>query len=197
MLPMSQECSLSSKTATHRTNHTNSPVQDDHADFFQFQGQQFLIIGDRLSGWTEVVSMKPGTASSGAKGLCDALWHVFVTFGVLVELSSDGGPEFTAQESIDFYVRWGTRNCLSSSYFPQPNGRAEVAVKVTKCLLEDNIGQNGKLNTDKVIRAMLQQHNTPNRDCWGCPADTFRSSTLRCNAPIGQVCHDIRERTDP
>ena len=69
----------------------NVPFECIYADYFQLHGKHFLIIGDRLSGWTEVTSIKPGSNSSGAKGLCDALHKVYVTFGVPEELSNDGG----------------------------------------------------------------------------------------------------------
>ena len=144
-----------------RTCHTNAPSQMRlpptapklpttpfeliYADFFHLKGKHYLLIGDRLSGWTEVINVKPGSnQSSGSKGLCNALRHVFSTFGVPDEISSDGGPEFTSQESIDFYNRWGIRHRLSSAYFPQSNGRAEVAVKMTKRVIEDNVSRDGK-----------------------------------------------------
>ena len=120
---------------------------------------------DRLSGWSEVVKIKPGSGSGGAKGLCSALRRVFVTFGVPDEISTDGGLEFTAQETKDFYARWGIVHRLSSAYFPQSNGRAELAVKSTKRLLEDNVGPNGELDSDKVVCALLQHRNTPDREC--------------------------------
>ena len=34
------------------------------------------------------------------------LCAVFVTFGVPVEISSDGGPEFSAKVTKDFLKRW-------------------------------------------------------------------------------------------
>ena len=111
------------------------------------------------------------------------LRQVFVTFGVPDEISSDGGPEFTAEESKDFYRRWGTRHRLSSAYFPQSNGRAEVAVKSTKRLLEDNIGPSGDLNTDDVVCAHLQQRNTPDRDCALSPAEVLFGRTLKDSLP--------------
>ena len=112
------------------------PFELIFGDYFKLKGKFFLLIGDRLSGWTEIVSIKPSSATSGAKGLCDALRYIFQTFGVPEELSSDGGPEFIAPEADAFYEKWGVTHRLSSSYFPQSNGRAEVAVKTTKRLLE-------------------------------------------------------------
>ena len=160
-----------------------TPFEMIYADYFQLASKHYLIVGDRLSGWTEVVKADPGTSSSGSKGLCEALRKVFMTFGVPEEISSDGGPEFVSGEAEDFYHRWGMKHRLSSAYFPQSNGRAEVAVKLTKRLLEDNIGPNGTLNTDKVVRALLQQRNTPDKDCQLSPAEVIFGRTLPDTMP--------------
>ena len=90
---------------------------------------------------------------------------------MLDDLSSDGGPEFIAGETqemlkrwgVNHYPRWGVNHCPSSAYFPQSNGQAEVAVRITN--LEDNVGPNGSLNNIKVVRALLQLRNTQYRDC--------------------------------
>ena len=130
-----------------------------------------MLIGDRLSGWIEIVSIKPSSAASGAKGLCDALRYIFQTFGVPEELSSDGGPEFIAPEADAFYEKWGVTHRLSSSYFPQSNGRAEAAVKTTKRLLEENMNSDGSIKKDALVGALLQLKNTPDRDCKLSPAE--------------------------
>ena len=108
---------------------------------------------------------------------------VFLSFGVPEEISSDGGPEFVSAEAKEFYDRWGVTHRLSSAYFPQSNGRAEVAVKLTKRLLEDNVGVNGTLDTDKVVRALLQQRNTPDKDCNLSPAQIIFGRPLRDSMP--------------
>ena len=159
------------------------PFEMIYADYFKLRGKHFLIIGDRLSGWTETLKIRPGTSSAGSKGLCEGLRKIFAVFGVPEELSSDGGPEFTSQESSDFFDRWGIRHRLSSAYFPQSNGRAEVAVKATKRLLEENMGEDGDLNTDEVVRALLQQRNTPDRDCRLSPAQVLFGRSLRDAMP--------------
>ena len=53
---------------------------------------------------------------------------------------------------------------MSSSYYPHSNGRAEVAVKSAKRMLQDNVGPNGMINSDRVACAVLQYHNTPLQD---------------------------------
>jgi len=161
----------------------STPFQMIFADYLQLKRKLFLITGDRLSGWTEVVKVETGKESSGAKGLCQALRELFVRFGVPEELSSDGGPEFIASETEDFLKRWGVSHRLSSAYYPQSNGRAEVAVKLVKRLLEDNVGEDGSLNTDRFVRALLQQRNTPDRDCELSPAEVLFGRRLRDSLP--------------
>jgi hypothetical protein len=65
---------------------------------------------------------------------------------------------------------WGIRHRLSSAYNPHSNCRAELAVKVGKKLLRDNTGHWGSLDTDKIMRAVLQYRNTPMQDCRRSPA---------------------------
>ena len=153
------------------------------SDYFKLHGKYYLIIGDRLSGWTEVLQVHHGGETSGSKGLCLALRRVFATFGVPREISSDGGPEYTAAQTSDFLDRWGSRHRLSSAYHPQSNGRAEVAVRATKRLLEKNIGPDGNLNSDEVVRALLQVRNTPDRDCKLSPAEILFGRRLRDATP--------------
>ena len=147
--------------------------------FFQFAGHHYLVVGDRLSGWSEIYSAPSGTAYAGAKGLVQCLRLFFRTFGVPHEISSDGGPEFTADTTKQFLARWDVRHRLSSAYYPQSNGRAEVAVKSAKRLLRTNVGPNGSLNTDRFLRAILQLRNTPDPDCKVSPAEIIFGRPIR------------------
>jgi len=161
----------------------STPFEAVFADFFDFRGWHYLVLGDRLSGWTSVHRTPTGTAISGAKGLETCLRHLFITFGVPEELSSDGGPEFTAGITQDFLERWGIRHRISSAYHAQSNGRAELAVKATKRLLEENTGQNGALDTDAFAMAMLALRNTPDPDCKLSPAQILFGRQLRDGLP--------------
>ena len=64
----------------------------------------------------------------------------------------------------EFLKRWGVTHTLSSAYFPQFNGRAEVAVRITKRLLEDHVGPDGSMDSDSLVVAFLQLRNTPDRE---------------------------------
>ena len=138
-----------------------TPFEKIFADFFEFRGNHYLLIGDRFSGWVEIFSSASKTEAAGSSGLQTALRSVFRTFGVPEELSSDGGPEFSSQSTREFLRKWGVQHRMSSAYFPQSNGRAEVAVKKVKRLLGDNVEMNGSLDNDRLLRGLFQIRNTP------------------------------------
>ena len=153
-------------------------------DFFHYMGRYYFVAADRLSGWTETQQIKVGTIESGSSGLCKALRRLSVTFGVPSEISSDGGPEFVARETGDFFKRWGVRHRQSSVSFPSSNGRAELAMKMTKRLLMNNVGPNGDLNSDKMVRALLTQRNTPDLGCRLSSAQVLFGRPLKDTLPI-------------
>ena len=96
--------------------------------------------------------------------------RIFVTFGVPVEISSDGVPEFSAKVTKNFLKRWGIYHFMLSAYNPMPNGRAKLAVKSTKLLLMKNVGPNGELHNSRMVQALLTQRNTPDPVCKLSPA---------------------------
>ena len=157
----------------------STPFEAVFADFFDYGGRHYLVVGDRLSGWVEVLCSTAGTDVAGAAGLVRHLRVFFGTFGVPVELSSDGGPEFIAGQTQDFLRLWGIRHRVSSVSFPQSNGRAEVAVKSAKRLLMSNTGPTGSLDQDRFLRAMIQLRNTPDPDCNLSPAQIVFGRPLR------------------
>ena len=130
------------------------------ADFFDYGGSHYLVVGDKLSGWVEVFRSTAGSDLGGSAGLIRHLRTFFATFGVPEELSSDGGPEFTADPTKAFLGLWNVKHRVSSVSFPQSNGRAEVAVKAAKRLLMSNTGPTGQLDHDQFLRAILQLHRS-------------------------------------
>ena len=157
----------------------STPFEAIFADFFKCGGMHYLLIGDRLSGWSDVFKSAPGTPQAGADGLINCLRNCFLRFGIPEELSSDGGPEFASSSTRDFLLQWGVRHRISSAYNPQSNGRAEVAVKSAKRLLRSNTGPSGTLNSDNFLQAMLQLRNTPDPDCNISPAEVGFGKPLR------------------
>ena len=77
-------------------------------------------------------------------GLIKMCRQTFIAFGVPVELSSDGAPDYSSSEFRIFLERWGVQHRMSSAYFPASNGQEEVAVKQAKRALQNNVNKNGE-----------------------------------------------------
>ena len=157
------------------------PFESIFADFFEFGGCHYLVAGDRLSGFSEVFHTPSGTSYAGSRGLVRCLRKWFATFGVPAQISSDGGPEFSADHTNKFLKTWGVSHRVSAAYNPQSNGRAEVAVKTVKRLMRSNVGPFGTLDSDKFLLAMLQLRNSPDPDCGISPAEIVFGRRLRDN----------------
>ena len=151
------------------------------ADYFTLQGFSYLVYADRYTGWV-TVSKAPATGST-ASSLIHELRTAFSLYGVPAELSTDGGPQFAAHSTQQFLQNWGVIWRVSSAYYPQSNGRAELAVKTAKRLLRENLSSSGDLNTDSAARALLQYRNTPLQDLNVSPAQLLYGRQLRDHMP--------------
>ena len=155
------------------------PFECIASDFFQYAGYHYLVAVDRYSNWP-IVEL----ASDGAQGLISALRATFATFGISEELTSDGGPEYTANATKQFLNNWGVRHRVSSVAFPHSNCRAEIAVKTIKRLIMENTGPKGTLNTEKFQRAILQYRNTPDRETGLSPAMCVFGRAIKDFIPV-------------
>ena len=164
---------------TEQSDPPTTPFESIAADYFDLGGHHYLVTVDRLSGWIDVTRAAPGTAASGAKGLISCLRSIFADKGVPVELSSDGGTEFTSAETAAFLKKWGVRHRISSAYFAQSNGRAEAAVKSAKRFLRDNTGPQGSLDMDAYLMALMAHRNTPDPIAKLSPAEILYGRPLR------------------
>ena len=180
-------CRQIQPSQVHNTNFSpripSMPFESIVADYFDLAGQHYLVIGDRLSGWTEVTHVvRNGPSGSGT--LCGALRRNFVLFGVPVDCSTDGSSEFVSKAVKDLFQFWVVQHIVSSAYLSKSNGRAELAVKATKRLLRDNVNSDGSIDTDKFVRAMLTKRNTPDSYSRLSPAEIILGRKLSDALPV-------------
>ena len=108
----------------------------------------------------------------------------FRTFGVPEEISADGGPPFNSLEYKSMLKNWGIRSRQSSAYYPQSNGRAEVAVKTMKRALRGCANpRTGDIETDAAARAIMTHRNTPHQHIGVSPAEMLFGYKLRDHLP--------------
>ena len=119
----------------------------------------YLVCTDRLTGWLILYRIKPGQAV--ASRLISICREIFQTYGAPEELSTDGGPPFSAYSFQQFLKYWAVKQRVLSVAYLQSNGRAELAVKTAKRLIRGCTGHQGSLDNDMAAQAILQYRNTP------------------------------------
>ena len=157
------------------------PFQKVASDMFDLDGYLYLVYVDRLTGFPEVAFFP---SSSSSTTVINVLREFFSRWGVPEEVSLDGAPNYTSSEITEWLKSWGVSCRISSAYYPQSNGRAEVAVKSVKRLLRGNTGPRGSLCTDKVAKALMQFRNTPMRNGDKSPAELALGRPIRDTLPL-------------
>ena len=156
------------------------PFEQVACDIFYVGKHIYLVYVDRFSGWLEIAKLKDESHKSVKKHLLK--WYR--DFGAPDIQASDGGPPFNGQEYKGLLKRWGIEDRRSSAYYPQSNGRAEVAVKTAKRLLMGNLNPvTGELDTEQATRALMTHRNTPGRETNLSPAEILYGHKLRDHLP--------------
>ena len=153
------------------------PFQQIVMDLFYIGPSTYLVCADRLTGWLILYNIKPGQAI--ASRLISICRGIFQTYGAPEELSTDGGPPFSSHSFRQFLETWAVMHRISSVAYPQSNGRAELAVKTAKRLLNNCIGPHGSLDNNLAARAILQYRNTPIQGIGLSPAQLLLHRRLR------------------
>ena len=133
------------------------PFQELAVGFAYVNGQNFLIMVDCFTDWPSILLMRSNTTSHA---VISALRNYFARTAVPDVLWSDGGPQFVSHKFTTFLKECGVQHKVSSSAFPQSNGKAEATVKSMKKLIRRSSTQR-RLDEDKLARALLQYQNTP------------------------------------
>ena len=157
------------------------PFQDVSGDFFTVNGNNYLVLVDRYSGWFTISFFEPYTAT--AKNLIQECAALFTAYGAPETFASDGGPQFVAAEFQSFLLDWGVKHRMSSAHYPQSNGRAEAAVKTAKRIITSYVSTSDPLNHTRLAQAILEHRNTPLPDLNLSPAQLLFHRVLRDKIP--------------
>ncbi len=147
-------------------------------DYFEVAAVNYLVIADRYTGWPELFRQ-----NGKAITLVKTCRNLFAQFGVPEEIASDGGGPYKSYVWIQFLFQWGIYHRKSSANYPQSNGRAELAVKTCKRLLQSNTDGSGSIDTARVTKALLQYRNTPVAGVGMSPAYMMFGRPLRDALP--------------
>ena len=154
------------------------PWQLAVTDYFEVAAVNYLVIADRYTGWPELFRQ-----NGKAITLVRTCRNLFAQFGVPEEIASDGGGPYKSFEWLQFLLQWGIYHRKSSANYPQSNGRAELAVKTCKRLLQSNTDGSGNIDTARVTKALLQYRNTPVAGVGMSPAYMLFGRPLRDALP--------------
>ena len=124
------------------------PWQKLAIDFFQWKGEQYVVIVDYFTRYLVCEKMVRTTATA----LVTVVQRWFFAFGIPRTIFSDNGPQLASEMFHSFLTRWGVEHSTSSPHYAQSNGEAERAVQTCKALLN----KNGDLQ-----RALCMYRDTP------------------------------------
>ena len=99
------------------------------------------------------------------------LKNMFSCWGIIDELITDNGPQFSAREFKEFADEYGFTHTTSSPYFAQANGEAERAVQTAKKIL----------NQPKPDIALMSYRATEH-------------STTKCSPAVAMLKREIQTR---
>ena len=118
----------------------------------------FLMCVDRHSGWmiARPTQYDGLTGEKAAHLLLDNCWG---ELGVPSIITSDQGPQFISAWWETMCARLGVRQAFSHAYFPQSNGRAEVAGRVLKDMLRKMHNEEGINWVVAPLRALKIHHD--------------------------------------
>ena len=82
-------------------------------DYFSLAGVNYLILGDRFSGWLSIYTA--GAGEFDAKGLVKKTRDYFTDFNIPEEIATDVGPQMTSSLFQQSLKAWGVYPLMNSS----------------------------------------------------------------------------------
>ncbi len=160
------------------------------ADIFNYEGKDYLVITDKLSGWNDVYDIARGATSQDVQ---KHFMKWFISLGVPNRITTDNGPQFRSGDFVAFCDDWGIKYDPSSPYHHVANGYAEAAVNAMKSIVKKTCP--GRSVMCKAFwTALLEYRNTPKKDGLS-PAQRLFQRPMRTRLPSHpQVFKPILQR---
>ena len=137
--------------------------------------QRYLLVAmDYNTKWPEVALC--GSATSAAA--IDFLTSLFDRFGLVEEVVSDNGVQFTSAEFTNFLQSLGIRHCRTALYSPQANAEAERLNRVLKDGIKAALAES-KSFRDGVRQTFVAYRTTAHRTTGVSPASLMLAFPVR------------------
>eukprot|EP00253_Pinus_taeda_P014993 PITA_14993 len=99
------------------------------------QRTYILVATDYVTKWVEAESLLKATEDY----VIQFLFHLFVRYGLLRELITDGGPQFVGNKLATTLNNYHVQHKITTTYHPQENGQVESSNKVIESILTKTI----------------------------------------------------------
>lgn len=158
--------------------HPERPWERVHIDMFTLFGNQFLVVVDAHSKWTECNLMQ----KTDSAAVVEKLGEIFSRFGLVRTLISDNASNFVSNEFQEFCRINGIKHITSAPYHPASNGQAENSVKTIKKGLKVTLqanDSNSKIQK-KINKFLFDYRNSIHCTTGFSPAQLMFGRPLRC-----------------
>ena len=152
------------------------PWEKGAVDLFELDRKHYLILADYYSGYPEVAPLTSLTSTA----VINAMKAFFGRHGVPLEVFSDNGAQFSAEEFQRFAEQWEFKHSTSNPTYARSNGLAERSVQTVKNLMKKT-----KASKQDACMALLIYRSTP-LNCGKSPAELLMNRKLRSNLPVNK-----------
>ena len=150
------------------------PWQCISADYFYYNGSDYLLLVDNYSKWPEVIQVREKTAEATIQ----AMKEVFARAGIPEEIISDNMP-FNSIKVNQFASQWGIKMSPSSPRYAKSHGQVERFVDILRQMIRKT-----SMAGEDYYMALLELRNTPITGTNFSPAELLMSRRLRSILPV-------------